>query len=450
MHYDVIIVGAGAAGLSAAGALRRAGRQVALLEARDRLGGRIATVHPAFSAVPVELGAEFVHGRPEVIFDAAATGAAPISIHELTWRQTRSRGGRLEVDEDDSGESIQHLHRQIDLQSRSSYAEFLHSVAGEDSLKAAARSYVEGFHAADTERISAAAVRGADEAEARCEGDRVFRVSAGYDALIGRLACDLDAEHTFLQTVVREIVWDDPQAGNADATVRLRAHSRAGFPLPEFTAASVIITLPVGVLQAGVDAGDGPVVFRPELPPAHQQAIAGLAMGEVARVTLQMRHSFWQALAAQHGEAGRNLEFVQSDDPVFPVWWTAHPASATLLTAWAGGPKARKLLFAAAANGEAVAGEALRACSRVFGVEQAVVERSLAGWHFHDWSRDPFSRGAYSYITAGNEHAARQLAEPVANRLFFAGEATHWEGENGTVHGAIASGLRAAREILSL
>ena len=93
--YDVVILGAGGAGLSAADALVRADRRVAILEARARLGGRIATAHPPFSAAPVELGAQFVHGRPRVIFDLAARGAPPLAIHELTWQPTLAQDGKL-------------------------------------------------------------------------------------------------------------------------------------------------------------------------------------------------------------------------------------------------------------------------------------------------------------------------------------------------------------------
>lgn len=458
MHsFDVVILGAGAAGLSAADALVRAGKRVAVLEARDRLGGRIATVHPAFSPAPVELGAEFVHGRPAAIFDLAARGSPPLSIHELTWRPTRSQAGRLESSrgDDDSERSCERLHRQIEPRRRESYAEFLRRAQGDESAKAAAREYVEGFHAADPERISAAAVRAADDAEAACEGDRTFRVTDGYDALVRRLAVALDPEDVFLNTVAHEVTWGGDPLGTSSpaAPVVIRARSRGGgFALPEFTAARVLVTLPVGVLQARPDEDEGALRFRPELPLTKRRAIGALAVGEVARVTFELRQEFWRELSRRHGTAGENLEFVQSEDPVFPVWWTAHPVSAGLLTAWAGGPRAQRLLSASAGTddgGALVRREALRACTRAFGVEAALVERALVGWHFHDWSRDPFSRGAYSYLTVGHEDAAHRLAAPLAGRLFFAGEATHWEGENGTVHGAVSSGQRAAREILA-
>lgn len=447
--FDVVILGAGAAGLAAADALVRGGQRVAVLEARDRLGGRIATVHPAFSPAPVELGAQFVHGRPAAIFDLAARGAPPLAIHELTWRPTRSRAGRLESDPEDFEQARARLHEQIEPGRRESYAEFLRRAEGEDSTKEAARDYVEGFHAADTGRISAAAVRAADEAEAACEGERVFQVTGGYDALVRRLAANLDPEHVYLNTVAHELAWSDAPPGTPPAAVVVRARSRGGFALPDFTAARALVTLPVGVLQAPPGEPTGSLRFQPELPPAKRQAIAGLAMGEVARVTLELRREFWQELTQRHGAAGANLEFVQSQDPVFPVWWTAQPVSAGLLTAWAGGPRAERLLAVAGADDGATLREAVRACARVFGVEVVLVERALAGWHFHDWSRDPLARGAYSYLTVGHEDASRRLAEPLADRLFFAGEATHWEGENGTVHGAISSGQRAAREILA-
>lgn len=442
--YDTIILGAGAAGLSAAGALVRAGRRVAILEARERLGGRIATVRPAFAPEAVELGAQFVHGRPAAIFDLAAKGAPPLGLHELAWQPTRSQEGRLESGGSDFEEARERLHRQIEPGRRESYAEFLRRAEGDDSTKTAARNYVEGFHAADTQRISAAAVRAADEAEAACEGERIFRVTDGYDALVRRLAADLDPEHVFLHTVAREVVWN----GEPASPVTVRASSRGGWALPDFTAAGVLVTLPAGVLQARDDE-EGALRFQPELPAEKRQAIAGLAMGAVTRVTLELRPEFWRELTARHGDAGANLEFVLSEDAVFPVWWTAHPVQAGLLTAWAGGPRAQRLLAAAQGDDGAVVRETVQACARVFGVEAALIERTLAGWHFHDWSRDPFARGSYSYLTVGQEDASRRLAEPLSGRLFFAGEATHWEGENGTVHGAISSGQRAAEEILA-
>jgi monoamine oxidase len=67
---------------------------------------------------------------------------------------------------------------------------------------------------------------------------------------------------------------------------------------------------------------------------------------------------------------------------------------------------------------------------------------------YHDWQTDPFARGAYSYVKAGGDSAQAGLAAPLEQTLFFAGEATDVSGYHGTVHGAIASGHRAAQEIL--
>jgi monoamine oxidase len=97
---------------------------------------------------------------------------------------------------------------------------------------------------------------------------------------------------------------------------------------------------------------------------------------------------------------------------------------------------------------EFVVGRALDSLSRMFGLERERLADLLAAWYTRDWQADPFARGAYSYIPVGGLDAPRLLARPIEDTLFFAGEATDLEGQNGTVHGAMASGQRAAIEIL--
>jgi len=94
--------------------------------------------------------------------------------------------------------------------------------------------------------------------------------------------------------------------------------------------------------------------------------------------------------------------------------------------------------------------ESLRALSRLLNVSSDDLSQLLEGGYFHDWQSDPLSRGAYSYGKVGADGAQESLASPVESTLFFAGEATDTTGHNGTVHGAIASGMRAAREILDV
>jgi monoamine oxidase len=91
---------------------------------------------------------------------------------------------------------------------------------------------------------------------------------------------------------------------------------------------------------------------------------------------------------------------------------------------------------------------AIDALSDILQVPPKTLRRRIVGWHTHDWQSDPFSLGAYSWVRAGGEGAQRLLAEPLEQTLFFAGEACNTEGHNGTVHGAMQTGVRAADEIL--
>ena len=154
----------------------------------------------------------------------------------------------------------------------------------------------------------------------------------------------------------------------------------------------------------------------------------------------------WLADGNIRGEvllAGEALHLPAAES--FGIWWTPASIRAPLLTAWVGGPKARA--FDGIGTME-LAARALDTLATELGVDRAHIGDLLISAHRHDWAGDPFARGAYSYVTAGGTGAAERLTHPVDGTLFLAGEATAPSGMTGTVHGAIASGERAARQVL--
>ena len=140
-----------------------------------------------------------------------------------------------------------------------------------------------------------------------------------------------------------------------------------------------------------------------------------------------------------------DLHFLFTGDPVFPTWWSAMPLRVPVLVAWAGGPFAEAKFGLSQPQIEA---QALAALARILSLPEAALRTRLVRSWFHDWQSDPFSRGAYSYVLSGGMSAQDDLARPLRNRLFFAGEATQSDGHHATVHGAFASGRRVAGEVL--
>ena len=141
----------------------------------------------------------------------------------------------------------------------------------------------------------------------------------------------------------------------------------------------------------------------------------------------------------------KNENSCGSQDESFPTWWTQHPVRRPLLTGWAAGPRGRRLSGPPEA---AILEQALTSLARILPVSRRDLESLLEAHYLHDWQADPFSLGAYSYALVGGADAPAELAAPLAHTLYFAGEATESTGDNATVHGAIRTGLRAAREVL--
>jgi monoamine oxidase len=189
------------------------------------------------------------------------------------------------------------------------------------------------------------------------------------------------------------------------------------------------------------------VQFHPALDD-HADAARQLAMGHVVKLILRFRERIWEhdnlPITTTSMEP-RQVSFISGRGAALPTWWTAYPAIVAQLTGWAGGPPAAALVNQPE---HVIKDYALDALAVVLGLPRPRIEAALVGIHTHNWHADPFARGAYSYITVNGMDAVRMLAAPIERTLFFAGEATNTDGQTGTVHGAIVTGRRAAREIL--
>jgi monoamine oxidase len=411
IEADIIVIGAGAAGLAAADELTRAGRSVLVLEARERVGGRCWTRRMPGLDIPVELGAEFIHGEARVthaLLEQAGLGAV-----ESVREQRTLASGRLQP-VNAFAEAQQALRVATGLERDLSFDAFLARQRLPAKTKAFARLMVQGFDAADPKRVSARSI--AEEWGGGELGASQPRPQGGYGALLGWLANTVLAAgaRLCLGAVVKRIEWRRGRVsvGGEFVGERFTAHAKRA-----------IVTVPLGVLQSG------PLRFTQK-----RAALRKLAAGPVIRVAMRFHRAFWEDQAP-------GVAFFHAPQAPFPTSWTPLPLRGPLLTAWAGGPKAarltgsspRKLVRAALASVESLFGKGPRAL--------------LAAACAQDWMHDPFSRGGYSYVLVGGMGAREALGAPLDDTVFFAGEATDSE-EPGTVAAALRSGQRAAREAL--
>ncbi len=426
MDCDVCVIGAGVAGLAAAGILKRNGVEVQCLEATDRAGGRILTVHDPLAPVPVELGAEFVHGKPPETWDLIR--AAQLTVFEHNPQALHLRNGRV-VAEKESGEIADRVLEQMAKSKRrqdESFDQYLSRSRQSSSAKNWARIHIEGFNAARSRLISAASLIQDSEAADKIEGNRSFRILNGYDSLVTHLLQSIPDHQSVvhLNRVVKTVRW-------RRGSVEVHFESALDAAPATLRCRQLIITVPLGLLQAE-PSDRGAIRFDPE-PAGALRAARQLQFGQVYRVTLRFREPFWE-----EDEKLKGAGFLISQDKQFFAWWTTHPVISPVLTAWMAGSAAERYQET---DHSRIAGAALASLGRI--LNRTIPKPEAA--YFHDWRSDPFFRGAYSYAAVGGIAARNALSAPVEGTLFFAGEATERNGHSATVHGAIATGIRAAR-----
>lgn len=424
----ILVIGAGMAGLAAARKLQDAGKEVLVLEARDRIGGRIQT-SPKWSDAKVDLGATWIHGdgvdNPVANF-ARQIGARLASTSYDSGITFDTSGTKLSASELDRINALQSSmeaaltgaqNADTDLSVRDAVRNGLNytnrPLTERNQIDFLVNTTIEHEYSGEATRLS---TYWYDSDESYDGDDSLFL--DGYRVLTDYLAQGLDIR---LNEVVKAISY----SSDSGATVVTNQHS--------FTAERVIVTLPLGVLQAGA------VSFSPALPRNKQTAIDKLGMGLLNKCYLRFPYAYWDTDVDW-------IDYIPNQDK-YGQWaeWVSfvRPTGQPIL-----------LGFNAAAFGREIetwsdpeiVSSAMSTLRTMYGND--IPEPT--DWLITRWNSDPYARGAYSFNALGSTPEMRtDLASSVNDRLFFAGEATH-RLRYQTVHGAYESGIRAVDEILTL
>ena len=416
----VLVIGAGIAGLSAAYHLQRAGAEATVLEARDRIGGRVWTSRD-FADIPVEFGAELIHGRsPEVntwqwvrqlglrTWHWNKLDDSMIRTEEGAWMtmgQARAASAELDatrswalgdVAEPRNDENLETYLRRIGFTEKQlRYVQRSFANAEGDSMRHLnAKAHAHLF-------------KDSDGADAYSD----YRILDGYDAYYDKLAEGLDIR---LNCVVRAIDWSQGAHVTTDAG-------------DTYAADAAVLTLPLGVLKAGR------LRFRPALPESKRSALAGLQMGPVIKLVYHFAEPILdRSIGAIYAKGNP------------PMWWSPSLGREERATVWTGfltGDYARALL---PLGERAALRKGLETLRRETGIRD--LEYLKARWV--NWPEDEFAMGGYSVCLPGCYEARKKLAQPTPP-LYWAGEASAPHHLTAMVHGAYFTGERAATEVLA-
>ncbi|MDN3581299.1 flavin monoamine oxidase family protein [Mucilaginibacter flavus] len=421
---DILILGAGAAGLMAARTLAKAGKKVIVIEARDRIGGRIHTVKHGPSQQTMELGAEFIHGDLPVT--QCLLEEAGIAYPHASANMYKYENGEFTTD----GPLVEHWDELIEklnaLEQDITIDQFLQREFNADKYEGTrkmVRQYVSGYDNGDPAKASSFSLRKEWQAE---DMGAQYRIAGGYVSLVDYLADEIKQAggQICLNENAKQIEW---QQGRVMITTK---EGNA------YKAKQVLIALPLGVLQAGIDQSAS-LSFKPTIP-VYSDAIAAMGFGAVIKVLLEFDEAFWESKETE------DMGYLFSEQEI-PTWWTQSPQQSNVLTGWLGGPPAEAKTDMA--NDELLT-QSVQSLANIFKYNATELRKKLLSWKIVNWTADEFTLGSYAYDTIAASEARKIICQPLQDTIFFAGEYLYEGTAMGTVEAALTTGLRMAEQIL--
>lgn len=425
---DCIVIGAGAAGLMAAYTLVEAGKTVTVIEARDRIGGRIHTLSNEQFSTYVELGAEFIHGDLPVTLGLLKE--AGIGYSDVGFEMWQYRNGKFEQSEEFVEGWDELLEKLNQLENDMPINDFMQQEFAGDKyakMRSQVENYVSGYDTASVFDAGAFALRNEWNHE---DEDAQHRIDGGYSTLINFLAntCRNAGNDILRNTVAKEIRWEKSAA---------RVITDGG---EVYEAARAIIALPLGVLQS-----KGAIRFNPPIN-EYTGALNNIGFGAIIKILLEFNEIFWEsgAIAQSAGADLSGMGFLFSDEAI-PTFWTQSPAHRPLLTGWLGGPPAYEKKDLSSVE---IMELAITSLSNIFKIPQEILQGRLVAWNVANWTTEPFTCGSYAYDKVESPQARIILRQPVEDTLYFAGEYMYDGPAIGTVEAALTSGQAVAETIL--
>lgn len=422
-NRDIVIVGAGAAGLMAARELARADKKVIILEARNRIGGRIMPLDEKEFGYPAQGGAEFIHGKAPVT--KALVQEAGLSFVPEEGDIWSTRKGELAPHSQWMPGNKLFREKLAALKTDMPVAEFLEKNFGSDEdalFRNAIMKMAEGYEAADPRRMSTFTLRDEWLNSETWEGGRIKQ---GYGALLDFLKaeCEKYGVEIRLNSIVNDISLP-PTTGVVVAVANGDA----------YRAQKVIVTVPLPILKD--------IEFNPEF--AGKLSMADkIGFGNATKAIIKFKTRWWEHVP---GKDMTKMSYLLCDEQ-FMTWWTQYPEMTPILVGWMAGPNAaaRK-----GSSDEELLAIAIASLSNVFKMPVEYFKNEIVVSKIVNWQADRFAKGAYSYTASDTGEAYKILAAPIDNTIFFAGEALYSGDVSATVEAALASGKEVAEKILGL